>query len=330
MTAPSGPFRRTMAVAGGSRPTAAAGGGGGVNLALSTMWWGEEEGAVEELVARTVALGFTQVELDYRRSPETVDQLRGALAMAGLGAQSMHAPFPCPPGAAPLQQADLAADDDLTRQRAEVLVAHTLETASAWGIHVVVLHAGNMRSLASLEGKLRGMFQGGHDDSVEFDRLRQELRKQRAQEAPRCLGRVRQALDHLVPLAQELGMCIALETRAEYRDLPSLGEVGALLDEFGPAVGYWHDLGHAFRQEALGFCRQEEWLVRYGDRTVGMHLHDSSGLTDHLPPGQGAIPWERLVPLFPPQARRVLEVQSSHGADELTAGVAHLAALGVV
>jgi sugar phosphate isomerase/epimerase len=301
-----------------------------VKLALSTMWWGEGEGAVEDLVARTVALGFTGIELDYRRQPETLGRLREVMATAGLQACSMHAPFPCPPGEAPLRQADLAADDDFGHQHAEALAARTIAEAAAWGIRVVVLHGGDIRTLAPLEGRLKGLFEGGYVDGAELNRLRQELRKRRAEEAPRRLERVRRALGRLVPQAEKLGVRIALETRAEYRDLPSLGEVGVLLDEFGPAVGYWHDLGHAFRQEALGFSRQEEWLLRYADRMVGMHLHDSIGLTDHLPPGQGDVPWERLVPLLPASARRVLEVQSSHNAGEVEAGVAHLRALGVV
>jgi len=298
-------------------------------LALSTMWWGEGDQPVEEWVQRTAALGFSAVELDYRRSPQTLARLRVALAAAGLEASSMHAPFPCPPGEAPLRQADLAAEDEGARRQAEALVARTLEEAAGWKTPVVVLHAGDIRSLASLSWKLKDVFR--EDSSSDgLEPLRKELRRRRAQEAPRRMAWIRRALARLVPRAQELGVTIALETRADYHDLPSLGEMGALLDEFWPAVGYWHDVGHAFRQEALGFCLQEEWLRRCAGRTLGMHLHDSAGLTDHLPPGRGEIPYARLAPLFPAQARRVLEVQTIHGAGEVQAGCSYLQALGVI
>jgi sugar phosphate isomerase/epimerase len=301
-----------------------------LNLALSTMWWGEGTDAVEQLVGRTLALGLAAVELDYRRPPQTLELLREAMSKAGLRASSVHAPFPCPPGAAPLQQADLAADDTDAHRHAEALVAGTLDEAASWGVGVVVLHAGNVPALASLEARLKGLFGRGQAEEREFARLREELRKRRAQEAPRRMERVRQALGRLVPRAQELGILIALETRADYRDLPSLAEVGQLLEEFWPAVGYWHDLGHAFRQDALGFCPQEEWLACYGERTLGLHLHDAIGLSDHRPPGRGELPWERLVPLMPAQSRRVLEVESTHSDEEVKAGLAYLQALGVL
>lgn len=298
--------------------------------ALSTMWWEEGNDAVDELVQRTLALGISAVELDYRRPPETLQQLRRAMSEGGLRTSSMHAPFPAPPGPAPLQQADLAADDEEACRHAEALVERTLEEAAAWAVPVVVLHAGNARTLTALEGRLRGLFVRDRAHGEEFARLRQELKRRRAQEAPRRLERVRRALHRLVPRARELGVVVALETRADYRDLPSLAEVGQLLDEFWPTVGYWHDVGHAFRQAALGFSPQEEWLARYGARTLGMHLHDAIGLTDHLPPGQGEVPWASLVPLFPAQSRRVLEVQSTHGAEELRASLAYLRAKGVL
>jgi sugar phosphate isomerase/epimerase len=300
-----------------------------MSLALSTMWWGEGDEPPEVWVERTLALGLSSVELDYRRPPHTLGRLREVMAASGLGASSMHAPFPCPPGEAPLRQADLAADDDMARRHAETLVGRTLEEAASWGISVIVLHAGDIRPLASLSYKLKGLFSSGAADQ-DLVPLRNDLKKRRAQEAPRRLEQIRRALARLVPRAQQLGVTIALETRADYHDLPALGEMGALLDEFWPAVGYWHDIGHAFRQDVLGFCLQEEWLRRYAGRTLGMHLHDSRGLTDHLPPGQGDIPYAQLAPLFPAQARRVLEIQTVHDADKVRAGLSYLQSLGVI
>lgn len=301
-----------------------------MDAALSTMWWGEGDRPVDELVRRTLALGFRQVELDYRRSPQTLVQLRRALQEAGIVAASMHAPFPCPPGPAPLQQADLGAEDESAWRHALELVEGTLVAAEAWGIGAVVLHCGDVPALAEQEGRLKRLAQEARSGEPYFVRLRQELRRRRAEEAPRHLERVRRALAVLVPRAAARGIVLGLETRASYRDIPSLSEMGRLLDEFGPAVGYWHDVGHAFRQEALGFVPQAAWLERYGDRLVGVHLHDVRDMDDHLPPGQGEVPFDRLAPLLPAAARRVIEVLSGHSSVELAAGLSFLQAAGVV
>ena len=302
-----------------------------MNLALSTMWWGEGLTAVEELVWRTRDLGFERIELEYRRPADTLPRLRQAMAAAGLAVSSVHAPFPHPGGSEdPLRQADLSAEEPAGRRRAEELVARTLEHAAEWGAGAVVLHSGGIASLPPLGRRLHELYMAGQKDSVEFQRVRAELVQLRAQEAPRRLEWIRQALGRLVPRARSLGLVIALENRAYYRDLPVLEEMGLLLDEFGPTVGYWHDLGHAFRLDVQGFSPQEEWLRRFGGRLVGLHIHDSMGLDDHRPPGYGEIPIGRLAPLFPPQGLRVLEVRADFVEADVQAGLAHLRALGVL
>lgn len=301
-----------------------------MNLSLSTMWWGEEDHDLFGWARRTRELGLTAVELEYRRSEAGLPHLRRALAEYGLRVSSLHAPFPHPEVEGdPLQLADLAAEDEEARRYAEHLVARTLEEAASWGAGVVVLHAGNIRSLRPLEGEMAALYRAGRKDG-EFRRLWEELRRVRFVEAPRRLEWVRQALGRLASRARDLGVVIALENRADYRDLPSPEEMGMLLEEFGPEVGFWYDVGHAYRLEALGFYPQEVWLERYGGRLVGMHLHDSLGLSDHRPPGMGEVPFGRLLPLLPAHGLRVLEVQKGYTAEELSRGLNLLRAMGVL
>lgn len=301
-----------------------------MNLALSTMWWGEEDRDLSGWARRTRDIGLAAVELEYRRSASSLPSLRRALEDWGLSVGSLHAPFPHPEAEGdPLHLADLSAEDEEARRYAEHLVARTLEEAARWGAGVVVLHAGNIRSLRPLEGELAALYRAGRKDG-EFQRLREELHRARLVEAPRRLEWVRQALGRLAGRARDLGVVIALENRADYRDLPSPEEMGMLLEEFGPDVGFWYDVGHAYRLEALGFYPQEVWLQLYGDRLVGIHLHDSLGLGDHRPPGMGEIPFGRLVPFLPAQGRRVLEVQKGYRPEELSQGLDFLRTVGVL
>jgi len=301
-----------------------------MNVSLSTMWWGEAEGeALAGWARKTWELGLTTVELEYRRSAGSLSHLRQALAGYGLGVSSLHAPFPHPEVEGdPLQLADLAAEEAEARRYAEGLVARTLEEAVRWGAGVVVLHSGNIRRLRPLEQRLRECYLAGRRDG-EFRRLWEELRRARQIEAPRHLEWVREALGRLSVRARELGVVIALENRADYRDIPSPEELGMLLAEFGREVGFWYDAGHAHRLEVLGFYPRTLWLERYRERLVGAHLHDSRGLSDHLPPGMGEIPFEQVFSLLPRQGLRVLEVDAGHTPEELARGLARLRALEV-
>ncbi len=299
-----------------------------MNLALSTMWWGENGSADQALWAqRTQALGLSFLELEYRRTADALPSLRRALVERGLRVSSIHAPFPHPEGKGdPLQLADLAAEDEDDRRYAERLIARTLEEAGRWGAEVVVLHGGNIRKLRPLEQKLKDRYQAGQD----LRRLREELRQARALEAPRRLEWVRQALGRLVAQGRDLGVTIALENRADYSDLPSPEEMEALLEEFAPEVGFWYDVGHAYRLEVLGFYPQTLWLERFADRLVGIHLHDCLGLDDHRPPGMGMVPFGCLAPLFPERGLRVLEVREGYRPEELSRGLDLLRAVGML
>ncbi len=298
-----------------------------MNVALSTMWWNGQALAPEVLARRTRDLGFEQVELDYRLPLEVLPALRSALQEAGLGVSSIHAPFPRPGKGDPLLQADLAAADPAARQRARALIGRTLEEAARWGAGVVVLHAGSLNELKPLEDRLKALYLAGQGGAAI---LRDGLRRRRARVAPALLERVRAGLADLVPRAQALGVVIGLENRASFRDIPSLGEMGALLDEFGPTLAYWHDTGHAFRLEALGFYPQTAWLERYGQRLAGLHLHDCVAIEDHLPPGQGEVPFDRLARHIPPQGRRVIEVCPHHEAEAVASGLEVLRTRGVI
>jgi sugar phosphate isomerase/epimerase len=301
-----------------------------MKLALSTMWWDKQPASLKNLAWRTRAMGFSQVEMDYRFPAQALQELRPALLETGLEISSVHAPFPRPPGPDPLQQANLAADDPQMRQEALDRVAKTLEMAAQWGADTIVLHAGNIEALRPMETELKNLFRLDRTTGELYRQRQRELRAQRAQQAPRFFERVWKALKFLVPIAQSLDVCIALENRADFRDLPSLDEMTRLLQEFSPTVGYWHDLGHAFRLEKTAFYDQDVWLHHFSSHLRGVHLHDSIGLKDHQPPGQGEIDFDRLTPLLPNQTQRVFEVRSIHPESALAAGLAHLRSIGML
>jgi sugar phosphate isomerase/epimerase len=297
-----------------------------MKASLSTMWWAESTATIPALCRRTREMGFEQIELNYRLPAQDLPELRWALDKSGLAVSSVHAPFPRPDGGNPLSQADLAAENAADRKRAEALVVQSMEEAVRWGTQVIVLHAGDIQSLRPLELQLQTLYQ---DDVQSCSQLRETLCHQRAAQAPRHLEWVRQGLTRLVPRAQTLGLTIGLENRAGFRDLPSQEEMGLLLQEFSPTVKYWHDVGHAFRQETLGFASQESWLQKYGSHLMGFHWHDCVGMSDHRPPGQGETPFEKLLPYAPPNAIHVFEIHWGYQDREIAAGLAFLRSKGL-
>ena len=94
----------------------------------------------------------------------------------------------------------------------------------------------------------------------------------------------------LLEYAGRSGICLGLENRYHYFDIPSQDELALLLELAGPErIGFIYDVGHATAHGPAGFLSRREWLERFGDRIVGTHLHDVIGFTDHHAPGLGEV-----------------------------------------
>lgn len=74
------------------------------------------------------------------------------------------------------------------------------------------------------------------------------------------------------------------------------GDLERLLDDGGARFAL--DIGHLFIARSRGAARTtlRDLLRTFGDKVALAHLHDNRGREDeHLPPGRGAIPWEKTL-----------------------------------
>lgn len=96
-------------------------------------------------------------------------------------------------------------------------------------------------------------------------------------------------LDALHPAAEAHGVRIAIENGST---VESFEAIGAVLDRCPPDyVGLCYDSGHG---NMLGTGL--EWLERFADRLIAVHLHDNDGSGDqHRIPFDGSVDWPRLA-----------------------------------
>ena len=72
------------------------------------------------------------------------------------------------------------------------------------------------------------------------------------------------------------------------------------------------------------------WLDRFGDRLLGVHLHDMVGIRDHMPPGEGELDLPGIVERIRSRdCIRVLEMASHYVAEAVQGGRVHLESLGL-
>ena len=165
---------------------------------------------------------------------------------------------------------------------------------------------------------------GEHAQTKEYSQAKEELVYQRISHALPYLDAARKSLQELSQYSQQKGIMLGLETRFHFNEIPNVDEMAELLNEISESlVGYWHDVGHAEVQQQLGFSLHEEWLSRFKDRMVGIHLHDIIGISDHQAPGKGNMNWEMVAKYLPPGIVKVCEIGEWNDEEQMQ-GVVNL------
>ena len=296
-------------------------------FALSTMWMQHRFTAVADFAAAALALGFGGIEISHIVTPA---MLAGA-DVAALPIRSVHFPAPTLPSpfGAPAE-ALLSAVDDRQRGWAVAQGYASIDLAAAAGADAVCLHLGEVRARRELEWALAQRFLGGQHGTAIYAAALAEVMADRASAAGPALDAARRSLAELAAYARPRGVRLGIESRVQHWQIPTLEELILLLDENDPAVvGFWYDCGHVQVLHNLGFHRHEAWLAASAARIVGVHLHDTAGLRDHLLPGLGELDFGRIMASLPAQAARTCELDWYFSGEEITAGAATLASFGI-
>jgi sugar phosphate isomerase/epimerase len=263
------------------------------------------------------ALGFRRIELNH-----AVDSNMLATLPRDAKITAVHEPCPADISGAELDRRNwlISALDEEDRRRAVLATRRSIDLASDLRLPVVIVHPGRVDVDPALEGSLVDLYRAGKAGGPEYRKIKTQLISARAAQAGPNLASVRRSLVELAGYAAQRQVRLALENRFHYREIPLPDELEGLLDlGFGQTVGYWHDIGHAQVLQHLGFDPHEEWLRRFADRMLGVHLHDVVGVVDHLASGSGEVDWGMVRGYLPPGILRTCEFQPSNSPQEVAA-----------
>lgn len=304
-------------------------GGLGQTIAVSTMWGAQGRYAdLGDMVDGVREAGGARIEINYMPTQEQLEQL---LARPDAVISSVHNICPRPTDACGLRIPDpsLVASDEGERRYAVALTKGTMDLCRRVGGAAIVVHAGDLAVDAEAERRLDALYRDGKGETDEFATLRAQIIAQRATVSGPAITQLLASLADLVPYAEAVGIRLGIETRQDYRDIPSIDELGVTLGRFAsPMLGYWHDTGHAQRLDSLGYTPHEEWLRRHGERLVAMHLHDCVGLRDHLIPGRGRVDWRMVVSYLRPDTVPVAELDHYYAVADIREGLDFLRVAG--
>lgn len=298
-------------------------------VSLSTMWAFKNFTSLEQFFEAARILGFAGVELNHQ-----VDSaMLAGIDLSQYAISSLHEPCPADVPVNVLKARDwlISATDESNRTQGMLAVKRSIDFASALGVRALVVHAGDVCSNWQGEKELCALYRAGQSHSRRYLEVKAKLIQDRkAMVAPRFLA-VQHSLSELLEYAALRGVCLGLENRFHYMDIPTPDEMAQLLSLGAPeSVGFWYDAGHAQVLDRLGLFDQEAWLERFATRMVGIHLHDTIGIDDHGAPGFGEGDFDHLCGSLPKDAIRTFEVRPSASPEQLLESLQFVAHKGCI
>ena len=276
-----------------------------MKLSLSTNWCNRRIESGEEIADKAMELGFEELELGFHTTQVQVKGFKARLDQIPIGSVHAFCPVPisAPQGYPELYP--LASLDENDRAIARVHVKKNIEVAAAMGADAVVLHAGRVMC--------RGFFH------------RWDL-KRRVKRGQKLVSAFQRELEQMVPVLEKNKVTLGLENLPYLEGFPAEWEMKDLVGDW---VRPWLDTGHDFVRRINRWPSDAQDILSLQPSTsnlqpFGMHISDSQGGDDHLPPGEGRVDFPMLK-TFAENARHVVfEPAANVREAALKKGIAHL------
>lgn len=293
--------------------------------AFSTCWNNSRHHDGESMIEEIIALGFSEIELSHGMTIAKLPGIKRAWESGLFRCCGVHNFFPSPVEVmidAP-DAYEFTSHRALDRKRAMDMTLRTLDLAAGFSAEYLVLHMGSVPMNPKKWTKpLTAMLGDGQGRTPAFAKRKIAFVKKREALGPLYYRRAIEALETLVPRAEEVGVKLAIESRSRFEDMPTEREMIALQEHFKDhaAIGYWHDFGHVQLKHNLGLLDHAQWLETIAPHLIGGHVHDVQWpARDHRVPFTGTLDYPSLMRWFPEACPLVWELSPTREAAEIRA-----------
>lgn len=255
---------------------------------FSTCWNIKRHTSGADMVQEIADLGFHRVELNYNVTKDMLATIEPMIERGEIGISSVHNTFPHMPD--PDYGTDsvlLGFEDEEKRKRAIELLVGSAEYAHRYGAKAVVVHPGEVPFEPDISKELSRLY---HDEGKESPAYRskwEELMERREALSAGYVQKIIASLDEVCNKAISKGLQVrfGIETRSRPQQIPTLAEAKTIIQALrGAPVGIWYDTGHAIMMDRLGLYDSVGEMDGLMDDIVGVHIHETLGLSDHWCP----------------------------------------------
>jgi len=290
-------------------------------FALSTACYGARLATMEAQAFAAVAMGFRRLELGLAESPVPLSGFEESRRETGIEVGSLVTGC-LNPLSEHMAGTKLGSLDSELRERAVLSCRRHIQLATRLGCPTVILRGCQIENdglVAEGEALAVRLAEEGPEEP-----LVEELNAFVA----RVQKKGQSQLDHFCRSIHKLRnefpeMRLAVEPGRSFIDLLNFEAMEWVLDD-QQALSYWHDTGTVHLRERAGLPGQADWLDRYRERLVGVHLQDAADGVAYMPPGLGEVDFALVVDAMPGEVEKVVEVDPRHGRSEVLASVKFL------
>ncbi|MNO41651.1 Xylose isomerase-like TIM barrel [compost metagenome] len=257
-------------------------------FSFSTCWNIKRHTVGSEMIREISGLGFRRVELNYNVTGDMLTTIEPMIERGEIGISSVHNTFPHVPD--PDYGTDsvlLGFGEEEKRQRATQLLVRSAEYAYRYGGEAVVVHPGEVPFPNDISRELEQIYNGQGRDSAAYLSKWAELLERREASSAGYVQKIIESLDEACNQAVSRGLNVrfGIETRSKPQQIPTLAEAKTIIHALkGAPLGIWYDTGHAIMMDRLGLYDSVGEMEGLMDDIVGVHIHETIGLSDHWCP----------------------------------------------
>ncbi|MBW1678779.1 MAG: sugar phosphate isomerase/epimerase [Deltaproteobacteria bacterium] len=301
-------------------------------LGFSTAWMSDRVRDGNEFIEVLQGLGIKFLELEYRIPESLFLNVKPEFKSKNFKIVSIHNFFPFPEQYSHLKPSGdlfpLSSLDKEEREKAVKFTVKTIQTSHDLECSSVVLHLGKV-GMDSYYKEFCHYFDSDLIESPEMDLFLARVKDERQSKRQRFLDAVFFSLEKLNREAEKQNICLGVENRYYFHEIPNCEEIGMILRKFaGSKIFYWHDVGHGHVQERLRMQSHQELLKTYAPYILGAHLHDANGYTDHESPGKGEVDFGWIKGYLKDETVKILEIHPRVSFEEIQKGFLFLRNLG--
>ncbi len=294
------------------------------DVAFSTMWAVDQKMPFADTFQAGRDIGFARFELNHKVTPALYQAYDHNLFYIS----TVHEPCPEDDGYDVLKSNDIAISslDESKRIRSLDMVKRSIDLAAQLGSRSVVIHPGAIVCDKSRDYQLRDFLKQGLKETPAYQQLMSETIADRKLYVEPHLEQVTKSMQELIKFTRGSGVALGLENRYRYYDIPLPDEMALFLDLCHEDwYGFQYDTGHAFALDSLGLVKHSEWLERFSERMIGVHLQDvKDGIIDHQVPGEGDLNFRWISTFIPVQAQKTLEIGPQASLAQIAKGLQYL------